>query len=62
MLDYNLIWDNLPLYLNGVLLTLKVLLISLACGLLLAIPLGRAARGASPDRGPRRSSPSPRPR
>ena len=38
-LDYQLIWQNLPLYLNGVALTLKVLLISLACGLALAIPL-----------------------
>ena len=40
MLDYQLIWQNLPLYLNGIALTLKVLLISLACGLALAIPLG----------------------
>ncbi|MCP3751529.1 ABC transporter permease [Pseudomonas sp. SBB6] len=39
MLDYQLIWQNLPLYCNGILLTLKVLLISLACGLALAIPL-----------------------
>ncbi|QBF29066.1 ABC transporter permease [Pseudomonas tructae] len=46
MLDYQLIWQNLPLYLNGILLTLKVLLISLACGLALAIPLAlmRVAR------------------
>ncbi len=28
ILDYNLIWENLPLYFNGALLTLKVLLIS----------------------------------
>ena len=33
ILDYNLIWENLPLYFNGALLTLKVLLISLALGL-----------------------------
>ncbi|MNN30754.1 ABC transporter permease [Pseudomonas alkylphenolica] len=39
MLDYHLIWQNLPLYLNGILLTLKVLLISLGCGLVLAVPL-----------------------
>ena len=39
MLDYHLIWQNLPLYLSGIALTLKVLLVSLACGLALAIPL-----------------------
>ncbi|WP_172150991.1 MULTISPECIES: ABC transporter permease [Pseudomonas] len=38
--DYNVIWENLPLYLGGVLVTLKLLLISLAFGLALAIPLG----------------------
>ena len=39
MLDYHLIWQILPLYLNGILLTLIVLLISLSCGLVLAVPL-----------------------
>ncbi|MDN7142085.1 ABC transporter permease [Pseudomonas sp. JQ170] len=39
MLDYSLIWQNLPLYLNGIVLTFKLLVISLACGLVLAIPL-----------------------
>ncbi|MDP2745891.1 ABC transporter permease [Pseudomonas sp.] len=38
--DYNVILQNLPLYFGGVLVTLKILLISLACGLALAIPLG----------------------
>jgi len=38
--DYNVIWENLPLYFGGVLVTLKLLLISLAFGLALAIPLG----------------------
>ncbi|MCU1716995.1 ABC transporter permease [Pseudomonas sp. 5P_3.1_Bac2] len=38
--DYNVVWENLPLYLGGVLVTLKLLLISLACGLAVAIPLG----------------------
>jgi arginine/ornithine transport system permease protein len=38
--DFNVIWDSLPLYLGGVLVTLKILLISLAAGLALAIPLG----------------------
>ena len=39
MLDYTLIWDSLPLYFGGALLTLKLLLISLALGLVLAVPL-----------------------
>ncbi|MDP3845361.1 MAG: ABC transporter permease [Pseudomonas sp.] len=38
--DFSVIWANLPLYLGGVLVTLKILLISLGLGLLLAIPLG----------------------
>jgi arginine/ornithine transport system permease protein len=38
--DYTVIWENLPLYISGVGVTLKILLISLACGLALAIPLG----------------------
>ncbi|WP_417662703.1 ABC transporter permease [Pseudomonas sp.] len=37
--DYNVIWDSLPLYFGGVLVTLKLLLISLFFGLMLAIPL-----------------------
>jgi arginine/ornithine transport system permease protein len=48
MLDYNLIWENLPLYFNGVLVTLKVLLISLAFGLVLAIPLALMRVSRSP--------------
>ena len=39
MLDYTLIWDSLPLYFGGALLTLKLLLISLGLGLVLAVPL-----------------------
>ncbi|WP_137885300.1 ABC transporter permease [Pseudomonas sp. 2FE] len=38
--DFSSVWANLPLYFGGVLVTLKILLISLALGLLLAIPLG----------------------
>ncbi len=38
--DFSVIWDNLPLYFSGVLVTLKILLIALAGGLALAIPLG----------------------
>ncbi|WP_423357239.1 ABC transporter permease [Pseudomonas citronellolis] len=37
--DYTVIWENLPLYFGGLLVTLKLLLISLAVGLLLAVPL-----------------------
>ena len=48
MLDYNLIWENLPLYLNGALLTLKVLLISLVFGLMLALPLALMRVARSP--------------
>lgn len=48
ILDYNLIWENLPLYFNGVLVTLKVLLISLAVGLLLAVPLALMRVSRSP--------------
>ena len=40
MFDFSPIWSHLPLFLGGVWLTLKLLLISLALGLLLAIPLG----------------------
>ena len=46
--DFNVIWDSLPLYLGGVLVTLKILLISLACGLALAIPLGLMRVSKSP--------------
>ena len=38
--DYNVIWDSMPLYLSGLLETLKLLGISLFFGLLVAIPLG----------------------
>lgn len=37
--DYTVIWDSLPLYFGGVLVTLKLLAIALFFGLLLAIPL-----------------------
>ena len=38
--DYNVIWDSMPLYLDGLLETLKLLGISLFFGLLAAVPLG----------------------
>ncbi|WP_044870582.1 ABC transporter permease [Pseudomonas sp. LFM046] len=37
--DYNVIWESLPLYFGGVLVTLKLLAISLALGLAAAVPL-----------------------
>jgi arginine/ornithine transport system permease protein len=46
--DYSVILENLPLYFGGVLVTLKILLISLACGLALAIPLGLMRVSKSP--------------
>ena len=48
MLDYNLIWESLPLYFSGALVTLKVLLISLFFGLMLAIPLALMRVSRSP--------------
>ncbi|KNC06165.1 MULTISPECIES: ABC transporter permease [Pseudomonas] len=38
--DYNVVWDSLPLYMSGMLETLKLLAISLFFGLLAALPLG----------------------
>ncbi|NBB08088.1 ABC transporter permease [Pseudomonas sp. SLFW] len=38
--DYNVVWDSLPLYFGGLLITLKVLALSLFFGLLAALPLG----------------------
>lgn len=46
--DFNVIWGSLPLYFGGVLVTLKILLISLAFGLALAIPLGLMRVSKSP--------------
>lgn len=38
--DYNVIWDSQPLYFGGLLMTFKLLAISLTFGLLAALPLG----------------------
>ena len=46
--DYHMIWENLPLYFGGVLVTLKILLISLAIGLSLAVPLALMRVSKSP--------------
>ncbi|MBX9764375.1 MAG: ABC transporter permease [Pseudomonadaceae bacterium] len=48
MFDYTVIWENLPLYFSGVGVTLKILLISLAFGLALAVPLGLMRVSKSP--------------
>ena len=40
MFDYNVVWESMPLYLGGLLTTLKLLALSLFFGLLAAIPLG----------------------
>jgi len=40
MFDYHIVWTSLPLYLGGLLITLKLLAISLLFGLLAALPLG----------------------
>lgn len=46
--DYQMIWENLPLYFSGVLVTLKLLLIALAVGLGLALPLALMRVSKSP--------------
>ena len=46
--DYNVIWENLPLYFGGVLVTLKLLLISLALGVAMAVPLALMRVSKSP--------------
>ncbi|MBD9400148.1 MULTISPECIES: ABC transporter permease [unclassified Pseudomonas] len=46
--DYTVIWENLPLYFGGVLVTLKLLAIALFFGLLLAIPLALMRTSRSP--------------
>lgn len=38
--DYNVVWEAMPLYLGGLLTTLKLLALSLLFGLLAALPLG----------------------
>ncbi|WP_341523153.1 ABC transporter permease [Pseudomonas sp. G.S.17] len=38
--DYTVVWDSLPMYFSGMLITLKLLAISLFFGLLTALPLG----------------------
>lgn len=40
MFDYNVVWEAMPLYLGGLLTTLKLLALSLFFGLMAAIPLG----------------------
>src|SRR5690606_41765675 len=49
LFDYNVVLESLPLYLGGVLVTLKLLLIALGVGLLAAVPLAmmRVSRHAA---------------
>ncbi len=47
-MDLAVIVDNLPLYLRGLWVTVQLLVLSLASGLVLAIPLGLAASARSP--------------
>ena len=54
LFDYNVVLDSLPLYFAGVLVTLKLLLIALAVGLLLNISRRAAESPAA------RLSPTPR--
>ena len=42
-MDFAVITDNLPLYLSGLRVTIELLILSLICGLLLAVPVGVAA-------------------
>lgn len=42
-MDFTVIIDNLPLYFSGLKVTIELLLLSLVCGLTLAIPTGVAA-------------------
>ena len=46
--DYTVIWDSLPLYLGGVLVTIKLLTIALFFGLLVAVPLALMRTSRSP--------------
>jgi len=42
-MDFAVIIDNLPLYLSGLRVTVELLILSLLCGLMLAVPFGVAA-------------------
>ena len=39
-MQWDVIADNFPLYLSGAWVTVQLLLVSLACGILIAVPLG----------------------
>ena len=47
-MDFEAIIDNLPLYFEGLLMTLQLVAISLACGMVLAIPVALAAVSRNP--------------
>jgi len=45
--DFEVIFSNMPLYLEGLVVTIELLIISIIAGLLLAIPIGIAAASKS---------------
>ena len=47
-MDIAVIIDNLPLYFSGLRITVELLILSLLCGLAVAIPLGVAAASGNP--------------
>ena len=46
-MDFEVIFSNMPLYLEGLVVTIELLIISIIAGLLLAIPIGIAAASKS---------------
>jgi len=42
-MDFTVIADNLPLYFNGLWMTLQLVFLSLACGIVMSVPMGLAA-------------------
>jgi arginine/ornithine transport system permease protein len=47
-MDFAAIASNLPLYLEGLVMTIQLVVISLACGMVLAIPIALAASSRNP--------------
>ena len=47
-MDFQVIVDNLPLYISGLWVTLQLVFMSLVCGMCLALPLALWARAANP--------------
>ena len=47
-MDFQVIIDNLPLYISGLWVTLQLVSMSLVCGIFLSIPIALWARAANP--------------